>query len=243
MRIRLKTGVHLNFSLFIVFSFFFGFLQQALQNRFSVFQEGIFFKHMMNEKIMLVWILVIIFSNWRFKKFAFLAGTLFVTSIIFDSCLGLVDQFNRFSFAAIFFYSLISFFILVIYYSEITEAAYNPLISKSDIKKSHLNNIRCTLSVKRGEQVSEYFGIITNWDKNGCFLFLETPIENFFGQCELVIDFEGKKFKNVATISGHGFNRKGVGLQFLDSEEEKTFNWKELYRILESKGFLPELVF
>ena len=85
-------------------------------------------------------------------------------------------------------------------------------------------------------------GVFTNWDLNGCFVFLEKPVK-IKGAVKARITFEGHTFTQQGSVTARTQNNDGIGLIFVpEPQEELTLNWKEFFEILTNRGYRAELL-
>ena len=90
------------------------------------------------------------------------------------------------------------------------------------------------------EENGVYEGFLTNWDAMSCFIRFkdEGRPSKLRSDLKVIMEHNGKKFKNWGKLVSRIDNR-GIGIIFNISEEKK-FNWRDFYHIMDEISFTPE---
>jgi hypothetical protein len=173
----------------------------------------------------------------------FVVGTTFVQTV-----LNLDTEFSKMILVLLFFYLLLSYYLIQFYSMDLDESFYNPRFDDKNLFDPMLTRIKCEI-VQRGLNVEADYdvmaeGFFTNWSEEGCYIFLEKSVL-LKGDLSLVIEMNGLKFYQDVSIVSKIKNGSGYGLRFIPVEKRQIKNhlgWKEFYEIIEEMGYTPELL-
>lgn len=236
LKVRKKDSIILNSIIFLVLSFLFLYLQYAYRHQLSPFSVTY-----MRKSVELFWYAAIplvlaswlIWSHHRFNLWVYKFCIFMITYKVVE---GLFIEFNKIIVIALFFYTVISYFIYQLLAQYLEQARINPNYAHSDLFDPLLLKIPCEL--RWDQQVAK--GFLTNWDENGCFLCLEEPVV-VPTKVELVVSFQDREFQQEGEVVALSTELRGIGIRLDQKQKDlKIFNWSEFVELVHELGFQPK---
>ncbi len=236
LKVKKKDIIVTNVILYLGLSFLFLYLQHAYRHHLSPFSLVY-----LRKSLELFWYVALptIFTMvlvWRHHRWALMAYNICIFLVSFKVVEGLFIEFNKIIVIALFFYTVISYFLyqLLAYYYSL--ASINANFSSSDLFEPLLKKIPCTVSF--GE--TTVAGFLTNWDFEGCFIKLETKA-SFPSQVQLKVEFQGREFTQEGEVVAEARDLTAVGIKFEKKSKDLTvFNWSEFNELVHELGYKPE---
>jgi hypothetical protein len=233
LKVRKKDLIILNAMLFLALSFLFLCLQHAYRHHLSPFTFTF-----LRKSAELFWPVAVvhvggallIWKHHRFARHAFVFGLMVVGYKVVE---GLFIEFNKIIVVALFFYTVISYFLyqLLAYYLSL--ASVNANFSATDLFGPMLKIIPAKILVDG----AEYSGHLTNWDDEGCFVRLDVACAGH-GKAECVFTFKGREFHHSGEVVAQTLDFFGIGIKFKQIEKElNVFNWSEFMELADELGF------
>jgi hypothetical protein len=236
LKVRKKDTIIRNSIFYLMLSFLFLYLQYAYRHQLSPFSMTY-----MRKSIELFWyaavpLIVTGFMIWFHHRYSMWAYRLCGYLITYKVIEGLFIEFNKIIVVALFFYTVISYFIYQLLIQYFTLARINPNYLDSDLFGPLLRKIPCQLNW--GDK--SFSGFLTNWDETGCFIYLDEAIKPP-GNVVLAVDFHGRKFQQNGEVVAHSVDFHGVGVKLEQTGKDlKTFNWSEFIELIQELGFQPK---
>jgi len=144
-------------------------------------------------------------------------------------------DFNKSLMLLSFIFFVVSLYFIGIWNFELEEAIYSPNFSLNDLELHPQNSFDVWVETSSGDHIP---GILTNWDKNGCF-FLPIEKQTILHQNLILnINFEETKyFQKGQVVSVFG---KGVGIRFNFRETSGNFlNWNDFFKLIDDRSYRP----
>lgn len=154
---------------------------------------------------------------------------------VWNFCLFFKD-FNKSLMLLSFIFFVVSLYFIGIWSFELEEAIYSPNFSLNDLELHPQNSFEVWVETSLGDRIP---GILTNWDKNGCF-FVPKEKQTILDQNLILnINFEETKYSQKGQIvSAFG---KGVGIRFNFREESGSFlNWNDFFKLIDDRSYRPK---
>jgi len=236
LKVRNKDTIILNSIIFLILSFLFLYLQYAYRHQLSPFSLTY-----MRKSIELFWYAAIplVFACgliWRHHRWSLWVYKFCVFMITYKVVEGLFIEFNKIIVIALFFYTVISYFLYQILGQYFQFARINPNYSTSDLFEPLLTKIPCSVSW----QDHSVPGVLTNWDEEGCFVQLAS-VEKVPSRVQMAISFQGRTFEQEGEVVAHSTDLRGIGLTFSKKQKDlKVFNWSEFVELVQELGFQPK---
>jgi hypothetical protein len=236
LKVRKKDTLILNVLLYLALSFFFLYLQHAYRHHLSPFSI-VYLKKGFELFWYVAFTLVISASLiWKHHVHALLTYQVSIFLVSFKVVEGLFIEFNKIIVVAMFFYSIISYFLYQLLKYYLSLASINPNFMKTDLFKPLLRDITCNVRWESREVV----GTLSNWDDEGCFIKLSEALE-IPSRVTVTASFRGRDFTQDGEVVASTLDLKGVGIKFQKTTKDlNVFNWSEFMEILHELGFQPE---
>lgn len=186
------------------------------------------------------WPLVALFiltflSVYYAKRFSKILMVSFLGIIFLWNFYLFFKDFNKSLMLLSFIFFVVSLYFIGIWNFELEEAIYSPNFSLNDLEILPRNQFDVWIETSSGECIP---GILTNWDKNGCF-FVAKEKETISPQnLTLNINFEENQYSQKGqVVSTFG---KGVGIRFNFCDESGKFlNWNDFFKIIDDRSYRP----
>lgn len=236
LKVRKKDPVVLNSIVYLLLSFVFLYLQYAYRHQLSPVSTVY-----LRKSVELFWYVafpvgIAMYLIWRIERIAAYAYGFCILLVTYKVVEGLFIEFNKMIVIALFFYVIISYFIYQLLKVYWDNASINPNFHKADLFPPLLKVISSTLTMD-GKSVE---GKLTNWDAEGCFIKLETPLV-LKGNIQVQVRFQNKEFLEEGEVVAQTLDLTGVGIKFKQSSKDlKVFNWAEFTELIQELGFEPE---
>lgn len=240
-----------NIILFLLLTFFFLFFQEGLLQARSVFERS-FIKEIFFEYLpFMALLLVSAFSVFKLKhksKLFFLLSALGTVGITVTN---LLDDFSKLVVIALFVYVLSAYYFYQFLKIEVNEAYYNPMYNEDDLFSPMLKRIHC--EVRDSESGKVLGAILTNWNPNGCFIFLDEQAQEIrFKNIKLKANLNGTDFTAPGMLVAKAADGRGFGFRLLPEtspensssmeHRQEEFGWKDFYTIIDQLGYTVELL-
>jgi len=135
-----------------------------------------------------------------------------------------------------FIFFVVSLYFLGVWNFELEEAIYSPNYSLKDLEIRPLIKFEAWIVTSSGEK---FKGILTNWDRNGCFFVPNgnDPIKT--DRIILNINFEDHHYcQSGEVVSGFG---KGIGIRFNFREDSGNFlTWNDFFKLIDDRSYRPK---
>lgn len=236
LKVRKKDTIILNVVIYLALSFFFLYLQHAYRHHLSPFSLVY-----MRKGLELFWYVAVtlIISSvmvWRHHKYAMLMYQFSVFLVGFKVVQGIFIEFNKIIVVAMFFYSVISYFLYQLLKYYLNLASINPNYSQNDLFKPLLRDIPCKVVTDD----SEVTGTLSNWDYEGCFVKLNET-KTLPSRVKIIIMFRDREFVQEGEVVASTLDFSGVGIKFEKTVKDlSVFNWSEFMEIVQELGYQPE---
>lgn len=236
LKVKKKDTIILNVVIYLCLAFFFLYLQHAYRHHLSPF-SFVYLK----KGLELFWYvpLALLLSGtliWRLHPRAIMAYQASVLIVGFKVLEGLFVEFNKIIVIALFFYTVISYFLYQLLKAYTNQASLNANYASSDLFEPLLTKIQCR--IVSGELELE--GHLTNWDDAGCFVKLNTETE-VLDQVTLKVSFRDREFVQNGEVVAATRDFSGVGIKFESTKKDMSvFNWAEFTEIVHELGYQPE---
>lgn len=235
MRLHKRSQIIRNFCLFLLCSIFFVHLVKSLE----LGKSALNYIEIKQTTLENWWILVVLFPTlytvfWvkRTSKYFLIA---FFCVVFYSSLIPLFGKFDKTIFILNFIFITLYFLFYFFWSDEIKDSIYCPGFSPNNIQINSDFGLNAQVLDLRNY---EFKGHITNWDSNGCFIYLEHPIKACRGRVAVNIEFEGKDFNQKGRVVSSFDN--GIGVQFeLGKKPSKKYGWPEFFDILIDRGYYP----
>lgn len=230
-----------NIILFLWMSFLFLYLQRGLLETRTVFDQ-FFLKEFILGHLPFLGLLATasygVFSVKKSSKFLFLACAATTVGLSVENLWG---EFSKLITIALFFYTLTSYYFYQFLAVELKEAYYNSSYKKDDLFEPNGRELHCELIDLQTKSV--FTGRLSNWDPNGCFVFLEDSEKNLKPRrVQLNIEWDNNSFEIGGLLASKAADGRGFGFKLDSAKEDKNFGWKELYSIIDQMGYNVELL-
>jgi hypothetical protein len=237
LKVIKKDVLVLNIIIYLLLSFAFLYLQYAYRYHISPFSV-VYLK----KSVELFWyvILPLIISGWMIWKLNQKAVYFFnfcIFLVSFKVIEGVFIEFNKIIVIALFFYLVISYFLYQLLKEYRGLASLNAGYSPDDLFEPILKQIPCSYKTDQ----AEVFGFLTNWDEEGCFIYLSKPLAVLPKEGRVLVQFKGRDFTQDGEVVAHSRDLQGLGIKFSKSSKSlNSFNWTEFNELVEELGFKPE---
>jgi hypothetical protein len=236
LKVRQKEIIILNTILYLGLAYLFLYLQYAYRHHLSPF--SIIY---LRKSLELFWYVALpvvasMLMLMRHHRLAVFAYSLCIFLIGFKVVEGLFIEFNKIIVVALFFFTVISYFLyqLLAHYYQL--AGLNPNYARDDLFAPLLQTIECQI-LADGTSLS---GMLTNWDQDGCFIKLSEP-HKFSRKVKIKIYFQQREFLQEGEVIAQTLDVQGVGIRFKETARElDVFNWTEFIELVHELGFMPE---
>jgi hypothetical protein len=237
LKVIKKDVLILNILIYLLLSFAFLYLQYAYRFHLSPFSL-VYLK----KSLELFWyaIIPILFSSWMIwklheKSVYFFNFCIFLVS--FKVVEGVFIEFNKIIVLALFFYLVISYFLYQLLKEYRGLASLNSRYSSEDLFGPILKKISCVYETEMGA----FSGFLTNWDDEGCFIYLSQPLTGLPKEGKIRVEFKGREFIQDGEVVAHSRDLQGLGIKFHKSIKSlNSFNWSEFTELVDELGFKPE---
>lgn len=236
LKVRKKDTIILNVVIYLGLSFFFLYLQHAYRHHISPFSLVY-----LRKGVELFWYVAIVLLVsgaliWKHHRHAVIAFQVSVFLVGFKVIEGLFIEFNKIIVVAMFFYATISYFLYQLLKYYLSLASINSNYSENDLFKPLLKDISCKVSTEN----NDYFGTLSNWDYEGCFIKLQNT-ESLPTRVKVTIFFSDREFIQEGEVVASTPDFSGVGIRFEKTVKEiSVFNWAEFMEIVQELGYQPE---
>ena len=227
-----KETIILNTVIFLFMSYLFLYLQYAYRHQLSPFSPVY-----LRKSIELFWyaaipVLITSYLVWKKHDWSRQAYILSILLIEFKVIEGLFIQFNKVIVIALFFFTVIAYFIHQIYGEYFSRASLNSNYGPHDLFNPLLREIQVDVEGNKG--------VLTNWDEQGCFVKLEEAAPSLRA-VDVKVNFRGRTFSQKGEVVAQTLDLQGVGIRFGKTEKElNLFNWTEFIELIDEIGFQPE---
>ncbi|MGE0207364.1 MAG: hypothetical protein AB7R69_05955 [Candidatus Babeliales bacterium] len=236
LKVKKKDPIITNVIIYLLLSLLFLFLQYAYRHQISPFSLTY-----IKKSIQLFWFVAIpvcgaIYLIWKHHRLAKSFYVFSIGLITFFVIQGLFIKFNKILVVALFFYIVISYFLyqLISYYFSLSYLNSN--YSESDLFEPILRNIKCKIITDNDEVECE----LTNWDDEGCFIKMNSPLM-LEGNVKIKVEFADREFYQNGEVVAQSTDLSGVGLKLNKSSKDlNIFNWSEFIELINELGFEPE---
>lgn len=249
IKIYYRSPVLWNMILFICFSFGFLFLQDVFYNISTILNKTILKEFVFSHLITVGLFIVTIISLLMMKKFSKILLVTVVSTTLLQTILNLNTEFSKMILVLLFFYLLLSYYLIQFYSMDLDESFYNPKFDNKNLFEPMLTKIECEiLSCKASHEERDLEvvanGYFTNWSQEGCYIFFNKVID-LKGPLKLRVEMDGHKFTQDISIVSRFKNKEGYGFRFISGPKRQIKNhlgWNEFYEIIEEMGYSPELL-
>lgn len=134
-----------------------------------------------------------------------------------------------------FIFFVVSLYFVGVWNFELEEAVYSPNFNLNDIEIRPFIKFDAWAETSKGDKIK---GILTNWDKNGCF-FVPDERKSLSPQTlTLKINFEDENYSQkgqVVTAFG-----RGIGIRFNFRKESGNFlSWNDFFKLIDDRSYRP----
>ncbi|HXH75291.1 MAG TPA: hypothetical protein VNJ08_10020 [Bacteriovoracaceae bacterium] len=236
LKVKKKDIIIGNAVIYLILSFLFLYLQYAYRHHLSPFSLLYFRKSAELFWYIALPIVVSIMLIWRHHWLSLVAFSISTLLVGFKVVEGLFIEFNKIIVIALFFYSVISYFLYQLLADYLSKASINPNYAPSDLFEPLLQKISCTLQINEETHVA----FLTNWDEEGCFVKTSAPMQ-LPAKIQVTVQFHGREFIQVGEVVAQSVDLTGIGIKFSETPKDlKIFNWAEFMEIVQELGFQPE---
>ena len=237
LKVKKKDVLVLNLIVFLGLSFIFLYLQYAYRNHLSPFSTAYLRKSLELFWYVSIPLIACAFLVWRHHRWSIPVYSFCVGLVSYKVVEGLFLEFNKIIVIALFCYVVISYFLYQLFSYYLDMASLNANYSPDDLFDPLLREIPCAV-VADG---TEYPGILTNWDDEGCFVKLTNSLPTILPNAKVLIHFKGRKFEQEGELVAHSIDLKGIGIKFGKSPKGlNVFNWAEFNELVHELGYKPE---
>lgn len=235
-----------NIILFALLTFLFLFFQEGLFQARSVFDQA-FLKEVAVQylpfNILLALCIVGVFRLRVSSKHLFVACALITVAFTVDNLIG---TFSKLVVIALFLYTLTAYYFYQFLRIELEEAYYNPQYQEDDLFDPMLKKLSCeVVDVGTGHS---FTARLTNWNPNGCFIYLEEREdlaervkEAKFKNVVIKTTMGDRPFEALGALAAKFSDGRGFGFR-LKNDKEDEFGWKDYYSIIDQMGYQVELL-
>lgn len=242
LKIFYRSPVVWNVILFILFSFFFLYLQEIFYNLSSILKKELIFEFVKDNKLILGVFGIAMFSVYRMSAYAKQLTFVVIGITAIQTMLNLNVEFSKMILVLLFFYLLLFFYVYQFFSMDLEESYYRPKYDKSDLFTPMLTRIE--VSLISGEHQALCKGLLTNWSSEGCFICLESS--NVLSEIKSIkLSLDDHDFYQDVVIASKFSDSTGYGLKFVSGKtgrDSKLLGWSEFYEIIEQMGYSPELL-
>ncbi len=202
----------------------------------SVFDYGRLTGFLVQFWPLVVLFILTFFSVYYAKKISRPLIVSFMSVIFLWNFYLFIKDFNKSLMLLSFIFFVVSLYFIGIWNFELDEAIYSPNFSLNDLEILSRNHFDVWIETSSGEHIP---GILTNWDKNGCF-FVPKEKETISPQnLTLNINFEENKYSQKGqVVSTFG---KGLGIRFnFGDDSGKFLNWNDFFKIIDDRSYRPK---
>lgn len=239
LKIYYKSATIWNVILFVLLSFVFVYLSNAVYLSESIFNKSFLLSFAGSNKYLIaIYTLTIILTYRLSKKSKFF----FILSALLSTVLVSYQLFNDFSkliTLILFLYIIVAYYIYLFLKLELQESFYNPMFHHEDLFEPMLKRFPCELSIN--EKI--YKGYLTNWSETGFFVFLDDQIEKKVPKnIDVDILYEGVVFKCATHFVSKSTDGKAIGLKISKMPKNNEFDasWFGFYDIISKMGYQVE---
>ncbi|WP_408098271.1 hypothetical protein ACJVC5_04985 [Peredibacter sp. HCB2-198] len=217
-------------------AFFFLYLQHAYRHHISPFSLVY-----LRKGLELFWYVALTLGAsailiWKHHRYSILVYAASVFLVGFKVLEGLFIEFNKIIVIALFFYTVISYFLYQLLKYYLGLASINANYSHNDLFDPLLKKIPCKVSWE--DNTVE--GSLCNWDFEGCFIKLDET-KNLPSKITLEVTFQDRQFVQEGEVVAETPDLSGVGIRFeRKAKELNVFNWTEFVDLVQELGFQPE---
>lgn len=243
VKIYYKSPIVWNMILYSLFSLTFIYFQNIYRFNTSILDEEFYLQFLKSNwpYISLVGLTVFSFLN-NLKRFALILYLVMIGVTLAVTTYYLFLDFSKLPLILLFFYLLFGFYLFQFYSAEIEESYYNPLFHKADLFKP--TNDFAKVKISKDLEEEKFDAILTNWSKEGCFLYFDEP-KNLKGNYFLEVEFRGLNFIQKANLISTTSAKDGHGFKFKDgvrNNPNNSLGWNNFYEIINELGYEPELL-
>lgn len=239
IKIIYRSAVIWNIILFLVLTFAFIYLQEAIFLERSIFSLDFLKITSVKHKLLITSLAITGITVFTFKRLSKIVFFLNSIGVVFYSVINLNTEFSKLVLIILFLYLLVSYYYFYLLDIELNQAIYNPNYFKNDLFKPMLMEIKAELETKN----KNLAGYLTNWDENGCFIYLQDELEGNIKEVDLSLTLNGKVFKQGSILASVSKDKKGIGLRFVnDKANMNIFNWNEFKKIVSDMGLNVEYI-
>lgn len=242
LNIFYRSPVIWNVALFILFSFFFLYLQEIFYNLSSILKKELIVEFVKNNLFIVAVCSLAIINVLRLSRYAKHLTILVIGVTAIQTVLNLNVEFSKMILVLLFFYLLLFFYVYQFFAMDLEESYYNPNFSKSDLFTPMLTKIEISLLAEDRKLIEK--GFLTNWSAEGCFIKLEnsTTLKELK---EIKVTLEGHDFYQSVIVVSKVSDSKAFGLKFQPDKggrDGHCLGWNQFYEIIEEMGYSPELL-
>ncbi|WPU65329.1 hypothetical protein [Peredibacter starrii] len=236
LKVKKKDILILNVVAYLGLAFFFLYLQHAYRHHISPFSL-VYLK----KGLELFWYVALTLGAsailiWRHHRYSIIVYAASIILVGFKVLEGLFIEFNKIIVVALFFYTVISYFLYQLLNYYLSLASINTNYSHQDLFDPLLKKIPCKI---RWED-NEVEGNLSNWDFEGCFIKLDEA-KTFPTKVTLEVTFQERQFTQEGEVVAETLDLTGVGIRFeRKAKELNVFNWTEFMDLAQELGFQPE---
>lgn len=237
VRIFYRSATVWNIILFILLAFFFLYFQEGLLGARSVFEKSFLKRFLWEYAPVHGLILVSSISVFLLKK-ASRPLFIFTSLVVIGATLkNLYGDFSKLIIIALFLYTLITYYFYQFLSIEVAESYYNPLYNEDDLFAPMLKRLECEIKDAKGNTMS---GWMTNWNENGCFVYLGDQEMTLQGKSyDVILALAERPFMAKASVASKSADGKGIGLK-LENKAHDEFSWKDYHSIVDQMGYSVE---
>lgn len=238
LKVRSFHPTSRNALLFMLLSLVFLVLQKSLQSGLPFLNLAFLKKVTADEWPVLVLGLPAAYTTFRQRRSAPRWFALFTALVTFRALEGLFLDFNKMVLVVLFCQVVISyaFYQLMVWTS--TRASFAPNFSTDGL---HLPMGRC-IPVTVSTGTKESAGRLTNWDEDGAFIWLESPLPPAARVASVRVRWEGHDFHEKGSIVSGTWDETGIGIEWDKSSLENEESWATLMAIFADYGYEPKLL-
>ena len=229
----LKTGpITKKLMIFIILSLYYLYIVHAFIVGHGILNGEEWINFSKDKTLLFIFSLFVAVSVFQAKKWSKMALLVLVIWICSESFYSFYQTQNKVVLLGTFFYSIMSFLILLLWREELKSSVFNPNFSKNQLHRKDKYN----LPVKITGQKNEYGGVLTNWDKDSCFIHIENKKQAVLalkGWVKVTMNFLGKDFCAMGQVMTKYSD--GFGIRFGEKKEASP-NWNDFYAIIMDRG-------
>jgi hypothetical protein len=249
IKIYYRSPVLWNMILFVCFSFGFLFLQDVFYNISTILNKTILREFVLNHLVTIGLFSITILSLLLMKKISKMLLVFVVATTLLQTVLNLNTEFSKMILVLLFFYLLLSYYLIQFFSMDLDESFYNPKFDEKHLFEPMLTKIQCEIFNNKANDEEDGLegianGYFTNWSQEGCYVFFNEVID-LKGPLRLQVEMDGHKFSQEISVVSRFKNKKGYGFRFISSQKRQIKNhlgWNEFYEIIEEMGYSPELL-